>query len=283
MSTVAVTGCSGYLGRKVCSLLEADDSVSRVIGVDVREPGFSTRNLEFYRMDVRSPDLAAALDGCDAIVHLAAVGGHEARDVIVDGMRSVVGAAAEVRTGKLVFTSSALVYGSHGDNLTEESPVRPGPHAYAAANAEAEEAARAFAFEQRDAVVTILRLATVSGPSVPASPIVPVHAATQVLHEDDAARAVHHALKELLPGTFNACADAPDHARGVVMSNERLLATGFVPGHTSAQALAAGAEAQRGWVTFGGVRFKPRWAVAALGSVAALAIGSAARARRAKT
>src|SRR5947209_192927 len=154
MSTVAVTGCSGYVARLVCSLLEADDSVSRVVGVDVRDPAFSTRNLEFYRMDVRSPDLAAALDGCDAIVHLAAVGGTQAPDVITGGMRSVVRAAAEIGSGKLVFASSALVYGSHGAGLTEEAPVGPGPHAYAAANAEAEEAARAFAFEHRGAVVT---------------------------------------------------------------------------------------------------------------------------------
>jgi len=283
MSTVAVTGCSGYIGRKVCGVLEADESVSRVVGVDVRDPAFSTRNLEFYRMDVRSPDLAAALDSCDAIVHLAATSGHDARDVIAGGMRSLIAAAAEVGAGKLVFTSSALVYGPHGAGVTEETPVRPGALAYAAANAEAEEAARAFAFEHRDAVVTILRLATVSGPSLPGSPIVPVRASGQALHEDDAARAVHHVLKELLPGTFNVCAQAPGHASGVVMSDERLRSTGFVPDHSSLDALRAGAEAQRGWITFGGVRFKPRWAVAALGSVAALAIGSAARARRAKT
>ena len=236
MTTVAVTGCSGYIGRKVCGVLEKDESVSRVVGVDVRDPAFSTRNLEFYRMDVRSPDVAAALDGCSAIVHLAAVGGTGARDVITGGMRSLVRAAAEVGTGKLVFTSSALVYGSHGAGLTEEAPVKPGPHAYAAANAEAEEAARAFAFEHRDAVVTILRLAAVSGPSLPARPIVPVAASIQALHEDDAARAVQHVLKELLPGTFNVAADAQAHAPGVVMSNERLRSTGFVPEHTSSEA-----------------------------------------------
>ena len=272
MSTVAVTGCSGYIGRKVCELLERDDDVSRVVGVDVRDPAFSTRNLEFYRIDVRSPDLAAVLDGCDAVLHLAARSGQDAHDVIAGGMRSLTTAAGAVGATKLVFTSTALVYGPGAGPATEDTPVRPAP-GYAAANAAAEEAVRAFAFEARDAVVTILRLPVVSGPSVPASPLLPVGRGSrvQVLHEDDAARAVVHALKYPLPGTFN-------------VPGERFTATGFAPEHTPAEALRLGAEAHRGWVTVGGVRFRPSWVAAAVGSVAALAIGSAARAaRRAKS
>src|SRR3989442_2804282 len=116
MTTVAATGCSGYIGRKVCALLESDDSVGRVVGIDVREPAFSTRNLEFYRLDVRSADLAAVIDGCDAVVHLAAVNDRDpgvTQDVIVGGMRSVTRAASAVEGRKLVFTSSGAGYGSH--------------------------------------------------------------------------------------------------------------------------------------------------------------------------
>jgi UDP-glucose 4-epimerase len=268
MSTVAVTGCSGYVGRRLCGLLESDDAVARVVGVDVRDPAFSTRNLEFYRADVRSPDLAEILEGCDAVV----------RDVIVDGMRSVTAAARAAGAGKLVFTSTSDVYGG-GAAVTEDAPLRPAGD-YGAASAEAEEIARGFAFEQRDAVVTILRLPPVSGPSLPASPIVgPAHAA-QALHESDAARALHHALTSNLPGTFNVTANGV--AGG--MSGERFRATGFAPQFSSADALRAGADASRGWVTVGGVRFRPVWVAAAAGSVAALAIGSAARAvRRART
>ena len=272
MSTVAVTGCSGYIGRKVCELLESDDAVSRVIGIDVNDPGFSTRNLEFYRLDVRSPDLSAVLDGCDEIIHLAARGGHDARDVIAGGMRSLVRAAAQVKATKIVFTSSALVYGGAAGALTEDSAVRPAP-GYAAACVEAEETARAYAFETGDAVVTILRLSAVSGPNLPAAPIVRTGPGLgSALHEDDAARAVRHALQNTLPGTFN-------------VPGERFEATGFAAEHTSAEAIRLGAEANRGWVMVGGMRFRPAWVAAAAGSVAALAIGSAARAvsRRAKS
>lgn len=309
MTTVAVTGCSGYVGRKVCELLEAADGVGRVVGIDVRDPSFSTGNLEFYRLDVRSPDLATVVDGCDAIVHLAAVNTRDAsetEDVIVGGMRNVTRAAAQTGARKLVFTSAADVYGSHRGAdpvLTEESPVRPGPHGYGAANAEAEEIARAFAFENRDAVVTVLRLAAVFGPSMP---IAPGQAGNsmQAIHEDDAARAVLHFLDADLPGTFNVCAAdtvdvraevsghsvqqlvervvVPPSRAGVVMSNERLLSAGFEPAHSSADAVRTGAEAHRGWVSVRGVRFRPQWIAAAAGTIAAFAITSAARGLRAR-
>jgi UDP-glucose 4-epimerase len=323
MTTVAVTGCSGYLGRKVCELLERDDSVGRVVGIDVREPNFGTRNLEFYNMDVRSPELATVMEGCEIVVHLAAVNDRdpaETQDVIVGGMRSVTRAAGDAGVRKLIFTSAAEVYGSHPDSaspLTEEAAVRPAPRSYGAANADAEEVARAFAFGHRDAVVSILRLAAVCGPAMPFTTIVPgpprgSDQPFQALHEDDAAGAIAHFLVADLPGTFNvAAADVvqrpsellgADPARrmrdaaarvgvaagaaprtyAIVMSSERLRASGFEPEHSSADAVLAGAEAQRGWVSVRGVRFKPSWLAAAVGSVAALALSSAARAARAR-
>jgi UDP-glucose 4-epimerase len=304
-------------------LLETDDSVGRVVGIDVREPSFGTRNLEFYNLDVRTSDLAQVIDGCDTVIHLAAVNDRntsETRDVIVGGMRSLTNAARDAGVRKLIFTSAADVYGSHPDNraaLTEEAVVRPGPRGYGAANAEAEDVARAFAFDTRDAVVTILRLAAVCGPAMPSSPIVPgplrgADQPFQALHEDDAVAVVEHFLKNDLPGTFNACAsdvaERPDELLGpdpaqrvrdaaarvgvaagpasqpypIVMSSDRLRSVGFEPEYSSADALRAGAEAQRGWVSVGGVRFRPSWLVAAAGSVAALALSSAARAARAR-
>jgi UDP-glucose 4-epimerase len=145
----------------------------------------------------------------------------------------------------------------------------------------------------------------------------------QAVHESDAARAVIHMLDHDFPGTFNVCAaDAVDDPEALlgqrkltvgleraerfrdvavragllpladlgvlkypeVMSNELLRATGFEPEYSSAEAMLAAAEARRGWIAIGGVRFRPRWALVAAASVAAMAIGSAARAaaRRAK-
>jgi nucleoside-diphosphate-sugar epimerase len=225
MRTVAVTGASGYLGRKVLERLGNEADISRVIGIDVREPSFSTRNLEFYRADVRSTELAEIVQGCDAVVHLAtndSTDAEETYDVIVGGTRAVTDAVARAGVVKLVFVSSVAVYGAHPDNdypLTEHSSVRPSrENAYAVAKAEAEELVEYFAQSHPDVMVTTLRPAWICGPSMPTaraalvdSPlrvaIVGYDAPVQAVHEDDAAGAIAFALANDLRGIYNLCAD----------------------------------------------------------------------------
>lgn len=225
MPTVAVTGACGYLGRKLLDRLGSNADVSRVVAIDVSEPDFATRNLEFYRMDIRSPELGDVIAGCDALVHLAtndSSDDEETFDVIVGGTRAVTDAAARADVRKLVFASSVAVYGAHPDNdypLTEASAVRPSrDDAYARAKAEAEGLIEYFARAHPDVVVTTLRFAWVCGPTIPtprASPIdspvrlviagydVPV----QAVHEDDMAAALEFALSTDLEGVYNVGAD----------------------------------------------------------------------------
>jgi UDP-glucose 4-epimerase len=221
MTTLAVTGVSGYLGRMLCESLETDDRITRVVGIDVAEPGFGTSKLEFYRMDVRSPDLPDVIAGCDAVIHLAAVGaGSDVERVNVDGTRNVLEAAAAVNIRKIVVASSHSVYGNHPDNdlpLTEDSPLRPSP-GYPASKAAAEDVVANFASAHPETTVSVLRMSWVCGQSLPGtharvleSPVRIVieghEPPVQALHEDDAARALLFASKNDLPGTFNVCAD----------------------------------------------------------------------------
>lgn len=53
MSVVAVTGCSGYIGSRPQRFLDDDDTVSKVVGVDINPPSFDSPKLEFHRLDVR--------------------------------------------------------------------------------------------------------------------------------------------------------------------------------------------------------------------------------------
>jgi len=297
MTTLAVTGCSGYVGRRLCELLEEDESVGRVVGIDVREPSFSTRNLEFYATDVRSPDLTEVITGCDAVVHLAVCyDGEDAEitDVIVRGTRNVLDVVASSGAGKLIFVSSAAVYGDHADNdrpLTESSPVRPSPgRAYGRAKARAEEEVEAFAAAHPEVVVTILRPTWILGPSLP-PPLVDAaarHVARaaagaasewDAVHEDDAAAAIVHVLGHDLPGTFNVAAREVDGSSPEV-SGIRLHETGFAPVHSSRDALRAAEPVLHGWVRVGGLRFRLRWIGIAAASIAAVIAGSAARAAR---
>lgn len=224
MPTVAVTGASGYLGRKLLERLGNEESVSRVIGIDTVEPEFSTRNLEFYRLDVRSPELADVINDCDALIHLAAVNtkdGAETHDVNVTGTRTVVDAVARAGVTTLVLASSHSVYGHHADNdfpLTEQSPVRPSPtSAYPASKAEAERVVAYFADSHPDIAVATLRFAWIGGPTLPANSVIesPIRVVvrgyepeTQAVHEDDAAGAIVFVLQQGLRGTYNV--GAPD-------------------------------------------------------------------------
>jgi len=234
MKSVAITGVSGYLGSRLVGLLDGDPSITRIVGIDTADPAFTARNLEFYSMDVRSPDLAEVLRGCDALVHLAAVSEDPAdiADVNVGGTRSVVDAVSRAGVRKLVFASSHSVYGAHADNafpLTESSPVRPNPeNAYARSKAEAEQIVSYFSSQHPDVVVTTLRLAWIAGPNLPTSHARAVDVKVrfvvagydvpmQTVHEDDAAAAVAFVLERDLPGTFNVSADAvtsPDEVLG---------------------------------------------------------------------
>jgi nucleoside-diphosphate-sugar epimerase len=236
MATVAVTGASGYLGRILLERLALQPSISRVVGIDVAEPAFTTRNLEFYRMDVRSPQFAAAIGGCDAVVHLAAVSGSDAddvRDVNIGGTRSVADAAARMDVRKLIFASSHAVYGAHPDNdypLTENSPVRPGHHdPYAVSKAEAEGVVRYYSDAHPETVLTVLRLGWVCGPTIPTRNAFVVDAkfrfvirgyepAMQALHEDDAADALAFAVTHDIGGVFNVApagaVDRPEEILG---------------------------------------------------------------------
>lgn len=328
MRSVAITGISGYLGRALLGLLDTDPSITRIVGIDLAEPGITGRNLEFYSMDVRAPELADVLRGCDTVVHLAALSKGsdlaDARDTNVGGTRSVVDAASRAGVRKLIFASSHRVYGAHADNdfpLTESSSVRPNHEdAFAVSKAEAETIVSYFASEHPDATVTTLRFAFVAGPSIPTSHaslidaniriVVPGYETPlQVLHEQDAAQALHHAVTNDLAGTFNVApddsVDAPeallgqrrveidlDKAKRIaektsqvgvtpifgpqlypqVISNDALRNAGFAPKHSSAEALRQAAEARREWVSVGRFRLRRRSAVMVAGTVGALAL-----------
>jgi UDP-glucose 4-epimerase len=225
MTTVAVTGSSGYLGTQLVRKLGADPSVTRILGFDVRPPETGHHKLVFDEVDVRSPGLAARLEGVDCLVHLAFVmgmrrAGDEAamRDVNVNGSQNAFKSAGRAGVPRVVYASSATVYGAHPDNdvpLTEDSPLRANlDFAYAAHKLEVEYVLREFAAEYPEARTVVFRPAIVFGPHADnvwshllEQPVLfgvsgytpPV----QVVHEDDVARALHWAVTADVDGAFN--------------------------------------------------------------------------------
>ncbi len=71
---VFVTGVSGYLGGVLARRLAQAPDIKGITGIDTAMPPSALPGrIRFVRMDIRSPDLAAALAGHTVLVHTAFV------------------------------------------------------------------------------------------------------------------------------------------------------------------------------------------------------------------
>jgi nucleoside-diphosphate-sugar epimerase len=226
-TTVAVTGASGYIASRLIETLCDDARVARVLGFDVRPPAIRNEKFVFDQLDVRNPAITARLEGVDVLVHLAFVMDPirdelAMRDVNVNGSQNVFRCAGTAGVKKMLYMSSATVYGAHPDNdvpLTEASPLRANlDFSYPTHKLEVEYVVREFQEEFPDTKVTLFRPAIVFGPHVDNAwsrtlelPILfgvkgyapPI----QFVHEDDVARALAFAAFEDLEGPFNLAAE----------------------------------------------------------------------------
>lgn len=238
--TVAVTGASGYIATRLVQLLCADDRVERVLGFDVRPSGFQADKYVFDLLDVRSPALQHRLEGVDAVLHLAFImdpikDESLMRDVNVNGSHNVFRSAGAAGVKKIVYVSSATVYGAHPDNeipLREQSPLRANlDFSYPAHKLEVEYIVKELREELTDATFTILRPAIVYGPHVDNAwshllefPVIfgvkGYSPPFQFVHEDDVARALAFSVFEDLDGPYNV---AP---RGWLEADEALAIIG---------------------------------------------------------
>lgn len=111
---VYVTGASGFVGRHVVDAL-------RGRGAEVRDE----------RVDLLdAPALERVMDGCEAVVHVAALYSYEApeealRRANVDGTRNVLEAAARAGVRRLVHTSTAGTCGPVEGRRATEADAMP--------------------------------------------------------------------------------------------------------------------------------------------------------------
>jgi UDP-glucose 4-epimerase len=236
---IAVTGASGLVGQRLLARLADDEQVTRLVGLDVRDPRRRVRGLEYQRVDIAGAELKPLLEGAEVVVHLATVvdpipdEAHMAR-VNVEGTRRVLDAAAAVGVRKVIRVSSATVYGAWPNNpvpLTEDATLRPNPgFAPAVHAAEAERLLAEWRDEHPAVTVTTLRSAPVLGPGAErlpsrllmGRPPLRVRGASppvQAVHVDDLVSALLLAVANDLPGTYNAAADSwlnADDARALL-------------------------------------------------------------------
>jgi UDP-glucose 4-epimerase len=122
MQRVAITGSSGYYGRKMIEYARRKMPETRILGIDVVPPRSSPPD-EFVQLDIRNPEVQATLAkfSPDTIVHLAFVvnpthNNREMHDINVGGTQNVFAAVRWIQPQRFLLSSSATAYGAWPDN-----------------------------------------------------------------------------------------------------------------------------------------------------------------------
>jgi UDP-glucose-4-epimerase GalE len=135
---VLVTGGAGYIGSVIVArLLAGGDEVTVYDDLSRGHRAAVPPGSNFVEGDVRDGSCLRKVllaQGCDAIVHMAALAevGESVlqpdryREVNVEGTRALVAAAAEAGIGRVVFSSTAAVYGQPDVvPIPEDALLRP--------------------------------------------------------------------------------------------------------------------------------------------------------------
>jgi nucleoside-diphosphate-sugar epimerase len=137
---VLVTGGAGYVGAVlVPKLLAAGYGVTVLdlflYGEDVLDGVAGDPQLRLVKGDLRHlPTVEAALDDCDAVIHLACISNDPSfeldpalgKSINLDAFRPLVRAAKKAGVRRFVYASSSSVYGiKEGVAVTEDLPLEP--------------------------------------------------------------------------------------------------------------------------------------------------------------
>lgn len=184
MARVLVTGAGGFIGSHLCeALLRRGDEVVGLDNFDTfYDPAVKRRNLtvpsadrgfSLLEGDIRDLDtVRSALQGCQAVVHLAARAGVRPsieqpllyQDVNINGTMVILEACRIAEVAKVIFASSSSVYGNNekvpfSENDTVDYPISP----YAATKKAGELLCHTY-HHLYDMSISCLRFFTVFGP-----------------------------------------------------------------------------------------------------------------------
>jgi UDP-glucose 4-epimerase len=241
--TVLVTGASRPVGARLARSLAADERITRVLALDTVPPRSDIGRAEFVRADLRTPTVSRVVrtHEVDTVVHAgvlqtpAGVGSRAAmKEINVVGTLQLIAACQRAPSvQRFVLKSSTAVYGSgpgdpavfvEGDDVRADSLPRSG---FPRDSVDVEDAARRLGRLRPDISVCLLRLANIVGPRMDTPlmrylrlPVVPTvlgfDARLQLLHEDDAVRALHQGVFSDAAGAINVAGD------GVLMLSQVL-------------------------------------------------------------
>jgi UDP-glucose 4-epimerase len=220
--TVLVTGIAGNVGRVLAKLLHTE---TRVVGIDRRPFAGKPKDIAHYQVDIRKARAEEAFrrHAIGAVIHMAIAHDprlprSEAHSFNVIGTHKILDLCVRHGVKKVVVLSSASVYGPRPDNsnfLPEETPLMAAERFNDMSDLiELDMYAQSFMWKHPEIETVIVRPVNIVGPTVknaPSSYLRLVRPVTvmgfdpmiQLIHEEDACRAMVLALKPGLRGVFN--------------------------------------------------------------------------------
>ena len=173
---VMLTGATGFIGYHTArALLDAGHEVSLLVrNPDKMEKVFGSGVIEhFTQGDITDATrVREAMEGCDAVVHVAALVSTHAGDADrvyrtnLEGTRNVIGGAVELGIERIIHVSSVTaLYNPKATTLTEESPPGTQETGYGKSKVACEQYVRTLQAAGHPVYITYP--ATVLGPEAP--------------------------------------------------------------------------------------------------------------------
>jgi len=179
MARILVTGGAGFIGSEVIRQLKVKQSEFKVRAMDlVRHPDDDIERFTGSIMDIN--DVSQAVQGCDYVMHMAAMLGVKRTEqqrlsclnVNIQGTINILDACVKARVKKVVLMSSSEVYGDARENpISEDTPLSP-KSVYAVSKLAGEEYCRAY-FDQYGLEFSVVRFFNSYGPGQVAEFVLP--------------------------------------------------------------------------------------------------------------
>ena len=190
MAKILVTGAEGFIGSHLTELLVNEGYDVRAMiqynsfnnwgWIDTFDDAIK-KKLDIFAGDVRDPNgVRTAMEGCDAVFHLAALiaipYSYHSPDMYVDtnikGTLNILQAAKDLHTERILVTSTSEVYGTAQYVPIDEKHPYQGQSPYSATKIGADRLAESF-FRSFDLPVTIVRPFNTYGPRQSARAVIP--------------------------------------------------------------------------------------------------------------
>ncbi|RPH65575.1 MAG: SDR family oxidoreductase [Myxococcaceae bacterium] len=219
---VVVTGISGNLGRTLTKLLHRTE---RIVGLDRRPFPGAPKDVELFQLDLRKKKAEDVfrIHEVKAVIHMGIMhdprmSSEEHHSFNVVGTTRVLDTVAKYGVKKVVVLSSANVYGPSPDNsnfLSEDAPLMAASRFSGVRDLiEVDMLAHGFFWRHPDIETVILRPVHIVGPTIRNAPsnylrlrypwvLAGFDPMLQLIHQEDAARAMVEALKPGLKGVYN--------------------------------------------------------------------------------